>query len=486
MKGLFSIFIFVSGLSFGQPEFNRDYDFTGINEGFSSILIFNNSYFTAGISNNGGTGKCLVAEFDFNGDTIRSKIFGKDSAFYYVGFKGIMKHDSSFIYIGSEVTDKRRPYAAKLNWNLDTLWTSESWAMGEGDFQWGIVLNDGYVFCGSIESSPGDHDFILLKSDFSGNILWQKNIGLSAVWEDAYSIDTTLNGGFVLSGYQDNITTSWNIYVVKTDSAGNVVSGWPKIFGTNDSEAGWVRSLKDGSYIVWGGWQSGSGNEKAHLRKLLPNGNTIWIKDFQNPGASSVIDVFTDCIETSEGDLVLTGMFYDSTINNPVGWILRTDSLGNEKWRRKLQKRPNDNYLYSIAQTPDGGFVMSGNVFPDGSGNTQDGWIIKVDSMGCLTPGCVVGIEELLIDDVGLLIYPNPNDGKFVVEIESVEWAAAGDSGSKMQIIVTDIFGRVVYEKYINRNTTKIELDISEQAKGIYFLSLITDEKRITSKIIKE
>ncbi|MFZ5551620.1 MAG: hypothetical protein ACOZCO_00785, partial [Bacteroidota bacterium] len=176
---------------------------------------------------------------------------------------------------------------------------------------------------------------------------------VTSEYEYAYSIDTTFDGGYIIAGWQNNAVTNWDIYVTKIDSVGNVQSGWPRIFGTSDSDAGYVCSLKDSNFIVYGGWEGGSSNYKAHLRKLDKYGNTLWIKNFQNAGSSGILDNFSDIIEIENGDLLLVGNFYDSIINNPVGWILRTDSLGNEKWRRKLQKRNEDNYLYSIQQTPD-------------------------------------------------------------------------------------------------------------------------------------
>ena len=53
------------------------------------------------------------------------------------------------------------------------------------------------------------------------DIVWQKIIA-GPDDEVAYSVDTTDDGGLIMAGYQDNTTMSWNIYVIKTDSAGNL------------------------------------------------------------------------------------------------------------------------------------------------------------------------------------------------------------------------------------------------------------------------
>ncbi|MFZ5551666.1 MAG: T9SS type A sorting domain-containing protein, partial [Bacteroidota bacterium] len=130
---------------------------------------------------------------------------------------------------------------------------------------------------------------------------------------------------------------------------------------------------------------------------------------------------------------------------------------------------------------------MSGYVFPDDTSNTEDGWLIRTDSMGCLIPNCFTEVEELLNIDVGLLIYPNPNDGKFVVEIENIEAAVVGGRRQEeMRVLILDIFGRVVYEKIVNSNSQKFEIDISENASGIYFVNICSNAYSKTIKLVKE
>ncbi|MFZ5554708.1 MAG: T9SS type A sorting domain-containing protein [Bacteroidota bacterium] len=481
MKIFFIILSVLPTVVFGQPQFNRDYEVVGQPEGFCTTIYQNGSYFTSGVVFYGSNGKYYLIELNTNGDTLRKKLHGKPTASYYLGSNSLFSDDSNFIFIGKEVdTNGTFPFVSKMNFNFDTIWTSYKWNLPEGDFFDAKKTRDGYVFAGMHDSTTTNFDILIVKCDTSGNLQWKKKI-VTNEYEYAYSIDTTLDGGFVIAGWQRNAiswNSSWDIYITKLDSAGSIASGWPKVFGTTDSEAGWVRTLKDGSFAVWGGWESGSGNEKAHLRKLFPNGNTAWIQNFQNPGASAVIDVFTDLVEVENGDLVLTGMFYDSTINNPVGWILRTDSLGNEKWRRKLQKRNEDNYLYSIQQTPDLGFVMSGFVFPDGGSTTQDGWIIKVDSMGCLTPGCWVGMEEFSKDIHEFQIIPNPNNGNF--EICAIE----KNNKSKALITVSDVYGRAVWHKEMDFLQSCTHVQMPGLSPGLYFICMDDGSLKITQPII--
>ena len=84
-----------------------------------------------------------------------------------------------------------------------------------------------------------------------------------------------------------------------------------------------------------------------------------------------------------------------------------------------------------------------------------------------------VGIDENLFYKY-LKVYPNPSNGKFKIEsynnfINSIE--------------IINIVGQKVFSKnYLKKS--KSEIDISNQNNGIYFLSVTTNDKTFTTKII--
>src|SRR6185295_9292086 len=69
-------------------------------------------------------------------------------------------------------------------------------------------------------------------------------------------------------------------------------------------------------------------------------------------------------------------------------WIVKTDPLGIKQWDKDFGST-NDEKLYSLQQTSDGGYIFGGWSNSDSSGNkTQntwgdfDYWIVKTDSLG--------------------------------------------------------------------------------------------------------
>ena len=88
---------------------------------------------------------------------------------------------------------------------------------------------------------------------------------------------------------------------------------------------------------------------------------------------------------------------------------------------------------------------------------------------------CLVGIEENKLNS--FLVYPNPTTGSINIDIE--------ETLRNPTVTITNNLGQVVLTK--NYNTTSfISLDI-DAPKGIYFLQLQTESRKIiTQKIVKE
>jgi len=73
--------------------------------------------------------------------------------------------------------------------------------------------------------------------------------------------------------------------------------------------------------------------------------------------------------------------------------------------------------------------------------------------------------------------FPNPTSGTFI--IRSTEKIS--------QITITDLSGQTIYKKEFLSSplgVRGVEIDLSSQSKGIYFIQLITERESLTRKII--
>ncbi|HKR04106.1 MAG TPA: T9SS type A sorting domain-containing protein [Bacteroidia bacterium] len=272
------------------------------------------------------------------------------------------------------------------------------------------------------DPSGQSYDYWIVKTDLLGNKLWDKTFGgTNNDW--LYFLQQTTDGGYILggtskSGISGDKTQAlwglWDYWIIKTDSLGN--KQWDKDFGgTNDDYFFSLQQTSDGGYIIGGYSGSGISGDKTQnswgwwdywIIKTDSLGNKQWDKDF----GGTYADYFHSLHQTTDGGYILggysgSGISGDKT--QPLWdtctacsdrcdyWIVKTDSLGNKQWDKRFGGTAQD-FLYSLTQTTDGGYILAGFSASDSSGDkTQslwdpcptclfrhDYWIVKTDSLG--------------------------------------------------------------------------------------------------------
>jgi hypothetical protein len=111
--------------------------------------------------------------------------------------------------------------------------------------------------------------------------------------------------------------------------------------------------------------------------------------------------------ETADGGYVTAGLIYDQQSFNSDFHVVRYDFLGNPVWSVRYGQPNSDDYACSIQQTPDGGFIVSGNtngfgpdlnvaaIRLDGGGNLIWSWVYQGDGMYEDATGGVTGAQIL-------------------------------------------------------------------------------------------
>ncbi len=101
---------------------------------------------------------------------------------------------------------------------------------------------------------------------------------------------------------------------------------------------------------------------------------------------------------------------------------------------------------------------------------------INSDSTFITVEQCV-GIDDLK-NDLGILIYPNPNTGLFTIEKPM-------ELDKEVNISLLDASSRVIIDKLIPKGQQKIEMDITSYSKGVYYLQLTIGDKVYVKQILK-
>ncbi len=241
-----------------------------------------------------------------------------------------------------------------------------------------LQTNDGgYIVAGVTSSfSFGGRDIYLVKTDPSGNSLWQKNLGgLSS--DGAWDIEHTSDGGFIIAGWTFSHGPGFlgNAWLVKTDSLGN--QQWHRAFGGTGVDRTYsVQQTTDGGFILTGYTDSfGAGLYDMLLIKTDNFGNQQWIKTFGGSGR----DYGNYVQQTMDGGYIVVGYTLSFGAGGDDVYLVKTDSSGNLQWFKTYGGSSSD-VGYSVIETPDGGYVITGHTLSFGAG-VHDVWLIRIDTV---------------------------------------------------------------------------------------------------------
>jgi hypothetical protein len=231
----------------------------------------------------GGNSDAYLIKTDNNGTFQWSKSYG---GLYAEDFTTVKQTaDGGYILLGSSASFGSGPtdfdlYLVKTDMNGDTLWTKK---IGGANADNGLCLeltNDsGFIITGYTNSiGIGQDDIFLLKTNSLGNVLWTKTYG-GAESDVANDVQQTSDGGYILTGKTHSFgafSNDGDVYLIKTDAAGDTL--WSKTFGGSGTDIGYsVKQTTDGGYAVCGWTYSfGAGAIDVYLLKTDSQGNLLW------------------------------------------------------------------------------------------------------------------------------------------------------------------------------------------------------------------
>jgi hypothetical protein len=227
--------------------------------------------------------------------------------------------------------------------------------------------------------SPGIIFVILLSmSNIYSQVdtLWTKTFGGDS-YDLGYSVQQTLDEGYIITGYTSSFGAgNYDIWLIKTDAGGDTT--WTKTFGGIFTDMGQaVQQTNDEGYIITGYTSSsGAGSFDALLIKTDSAGDTLWTKRLGSSGDDYAYSVQ----QTVDQGYIVTGITSSFGANNYDLWLVKIDASGDTLWT-KMFGGSGIEAGYSVQQTADEGFIICGSTDSFGNG-PQDLWLIKTDAAG--------------------------------------------------------------------------------------------------------
>jgi|GEM_PF-2045785 len=252
----------------------------------------------------------------------------------------------------------------------------------------------------NVDSSVSSGYYALKIKASSGGIVREKNIDLFVpkLWakaygstgnDEAYSIQRTKDGGFIVAGYMTISGTNTDAWVLKLDPDGNVQ--WQKVFGGPFTDVAYeVKESSDGSFIVAGSsvtypFTAGTPNQSdGFIVKLDSNGNFAWSLTY----GGSLTDQFRSLTISQEGGteyIIVTGytQSFGAPGNKEDAWILKINSSdGSVVWQKRYGTSNDDRFQRVITSSYSGSisYVFAGRTFS--SSTNFDFWVMITDENG--------------------------------------------------------------------------------------------------------
>ncbi len=396
------------------------------------------------------------------------------------------------------------------------LWAKNSFGTG-GCEGYGAATDDfGNIYItGDFGTSPitfgtytispsGTLNLFLAKYDSSGNALWAKSAtGSTYTWGN--SVATDASGNIYITGRFNSPSLTFGTYTVtnagtesifltKYDASGNTL--WAKgALGAGTIIGNGLTTDALSNIYLTGGFNSSSftidtytltntGSNDAFIAKYDVSGNLLWAKSGVGAGYDAGYNIATDTL----GNVYMAGSFSYGSVNSitfgtttlpfPSGgtdpmFVVKYTSSGNPICALGLGSGGDD--ACGVATD------VSGNVFAGGDfmmnpfivGTTtlslsgQEDVFVAKANFNCQQ----TGIEELNNNEI-VNIYPNPNNGSFVLE---------PSSATKQTMQVYDVNGKLVLSQTINGTTS---VDANALNEGVYNISLQSNEGVVNKRIV--
>ncbi len=377
----------------------------------------------------------------------------------------------------------------------------------------------GYIISGEEDSTGVDGNLLLVKLDALGNFLWSKSFGIPANADVGQYIEETNDHGFIICGMSRLGLYSSFAMLLKTDSMGN--QQWSKTYFDqipSDSKIypNKIQELQDGSFIVSGSsFQIGSPLSGILLMKTDSTGNIIWSNLYSTGNGDGCFDL---SVNENEAGYFLCGYSSDSFTGNRNALIMKTDLQGVLLWNNLYGNDTLDGSFDALAPTSANGYALAGSGYTYGLGS-EDIIVMNTDTAG-IAPTCALHQAAFTssffqltnngpLTSHSLTVFPvNQNflTSSGVQSLDVCQTTGFSDQPETSQISVSyssaanilqifnpeneiissvrvsDITGKLVYEKNEITSKDRIIFPLPSTYSGIYMIAIFSKSGSVLKK----
>jgi hypothetical protein len=237
------------------------------------------------------------------------------------------------------------------------------------------VKDGGYVIASKSYTFGEDYDGVsLMKIDAKGNPIWSKKFDKSA---EAEFSEPLQNGSLVAGRTYSGDNKSYGVFIAKADMKGDYT--YMKTFGSDYLSWGYTAiATVDGHFVTTGVAEEyrNTDNANVYLIKRDTKGTYSWVRKFGNDNYCWGYSV----AQSRDGGFLVSGLIFSGVANDDDFYVIKTDADGNSVWARTYGGAGADR-AYDGIQAQDGGYIIAGATSSFGAGG-YDAYIVKTDAYG--------------------------------------------------------------------------------------------------------
>jgi len=361
-----------------ENKWNKVFGGDNIDQCFSVIQTDDEGYAIVGWTSSFGSGSTdvWVIKTDNNGNEIWNYTYGGNKRDR--GYSIQQTEDEGYIIVGYTESFGNGFYdlwLIKTNKNGLEEW---NYTFGGIDYDFGLAVitteDNNYIVTGYQSSfNAVNCDLWIIKIGLDGSKIWDKSYG-GKFCESGFNI-IEIENGYIIAGYTDSFGNGdYDAWIIRTDKSGNLI--WEKTYGgASEDVTRSIQQTSDGEFILAGWTESfGSGRKDVWLFKIDENGDMLWNKTLGgilDDGAYSIY-------KTNDNNYIISGYIDMGGFSDFL--LIKIDQNGNIIWE-KTYGGFFDEEAHSVKQTIDDGFIIGGWTKSFGSGK-EDLWIVKTDKNG--------------------------------------------------------------------------------------------------------
>ncbi len=390
MKKLICILLFLLPIvAFEQMTFERNYNAARP----VSAYEYNNGYILGGVQD----GPILIKTNPY-GDTVWTKTIPGINAQYLNDM--IKTNDGGFLFMDSpsNMVTKSNIWLIKTDGSGNLIWYDSIVKPNYDEGHHVIQTSDnGYMVAGQTNSLPGvtepfPYDAYIVKTNSTGDSTYTRHYGRILENDYAWDVIETSDSKYVFAGYGEDYGINGDqVYLIKTKPNGDTI--WTKNIGGTDDEQGYcIKETSDNKYIIAGTIYLSNSYSDVYIVKTDTSGDVLWQKiyDFNTPTSGERMLVL------GNGYIIL-GEIYNSVSGSNSILLIRTNNLGDTLWTKTIQSNYQIGDPISIAICSDNGYLITSETVEEEEGSV----LMKTDSLGCIKPyiNSITGEPDVSLDD---------------------------------------------------------------------------------------